>query len=173
MQGWRKDESNSFPLCFGEGTFILLDLEEQEIDPWKILPLVSPPRVSTDLHNTIPLIHVLKFIKVTSEDVSKFKVGQRIPHCSYEFQLLPGKDFKRLLHKVTLTGISSPNSFHIRYPQPEGESQFHIEVVNFLRTCCSMHATLFNLIKYKSRTSSRLFKNTWSVQIMCIIDLMV
>ena len=25
---------------------IQLDLEEQEIDPWKILPMVSPPQVS-------------------------------------------------------------------------------------------------------------------------------
>ena len=45
-QGWSKDYSTSFTILFSSSTIIQLDLEEQTIDPWKILPLVSPAQVS-------------------------------------------------------------------------------------------------------------------------------
>ena len=74
----------------------------------------------TTLSSTMEL-----YFQVSSDDVSKFKAGQRIPHCSYELQLLPGRSFQRLLHKVAVIGVTSPNSFHIRYPQPEGEPLYN------------------------------------------------
>ena len=72
---------------------------------------------------------------MTSDDVNNFEVGRRIPHCSYELQLLPGKTIQRLLHKVDLNGVPSPKSFYIRYPQPEGK------VANFFANNFMQNAT--------------------------------
>ena len=43
-QGWSK-ENNSLEVRFNDSA-IQLDQEEQEVGSWKILPLVTPPRVS-------------------------------------------------------------------------------------------------------------------------------
>ena len=47
-----------------------------------------------------------------------------IPHCGFELELL-SEQIQRLRHKVYLKGVSSPNSFYIRYPQPEGKVSHH------------------------------------------------
>ena len=39
-----------------------------------------------------------------------------------ELELL-SEQVQRLRHKVVIKGVPSPNSFHIRYPQPEGTHQ--------------------------------------------------
>ena len=66
---------------------------------------------------TILYIHVMQ---VAKDAVSNFQVGRRIPHTAFEMQLLDGKS-RRLLHKVDLIGVASPDFFYIRYPQPESE----------------------------------------------------
>ena len=61
------------------------------------------------------------YLQITNATVSNFELGRRIPHCPFELQLSPGKPLQRLLHKVHLTGVQPPSSFHIRYPQPKGK----------------------------------------------------
>ena len=60
-------------------------------------------------------------MQIIKNAVSKFKPGKTIPHCAFELQLLPEKEYKRLLHKVNLKGVAFPESFHIRYPQSNGK----------------------------------------------------
>ena len=74
------------------------------------------------VHGNLPMSYtIIYLLQITKASVSKFQPGRRIPHCAFELQLLPGKPYQRLLHKVELTGVSSSNSFHIRYnPQPKG-----------------------------------------------------
>ena len=57
-------------------------------------------------------------IQVAKDEVSNFQVGRRIPHCALELQLLGGKA-RRLLRKVDLTGVASPDL--LCYSQPESE----------------------------------------------------
>lgn len=70
----------------------------------------------------IKVAHLRNF-QITKAAVTNFQPGRRIPHCAFELQLLPGKTFHRLLHKVELKviGTSFACYFHIRYPQPEGQ----------------------------------------------------
>ena len=50
--------------------------------------------------------------------IKNYQIGRRIPHCGFELELL-SEQVQRLRHKVVIKGVPSPNSFHIRYPQPE------------------------------------------------------
>ena len=48
-RGWSKD-TTSLILHFNSSSTIELDQGEEEVDPWKILPLVSPPHVRIMMH---------------------------------------------------------------------------------------------------------------------------
>ena len=52
-QGWSEDSSTTFTIFFTNNTVVQLDLREQRIGPWKILPLVNPAQVSDGLHTII------------------------------------------------------------------------------------------------------------------------
>ena len=52
--------------------------------------------------------------------IRNYQLGRRIPHCSYELELLAEKIRHRLRHKVDVKGVISPKSFTIRY-NPECE----------------------------------------------------
>ena len=54
--------------------------------------------------------------------IKNYQIGRRVPHCGFELELL-SEQVQRLRHKVVIKGVPSPNSFHIRYPQPEGTHQ--------------------------------------------------
>ena len=47
---------------------------------------------------------------------------QGILVCGFQLCLLSNEpQVQQLCHKVVIKGVPSPNSFHIRYPQPEGD----------------------------------------------------
>ena len=54
--------------------------------------------------------------------IKYYQVGRTIPHCGFQLCLLSDNpQVLQLCHKVVIKGVPSPNSFHIRYPQPEGD----------------------------------------------------
>ena len=119
-QGWSKD-SHSLGVCFSN-TAVQLSQEEEEVKPWKIVPLQSPSKVY--VVGCVDCSYALvpqSIIQITKADVTNFQPGRRIPHCAFELQLLPGQILQRLFHKMDLTGVSSSSNFRIRYPQPEGQ----------------------------------------------------
>ena len=120
-QGWSKDNDN-LGVCVSN-TDIQLSQEEQEVDPWKIVPLSSTKVSWLVAYTAVTLLcpNPTYLLQITKDDVTNFEPGRRIPHCAFELQLLPGKPLQRLFHKVDLIGVSSSNNFHIRYPQPEGQ----------------------------------------------------
>ena len=61
--------------------------------------------------------------------IRDYQLGRRIPHCSYELELLAEKIRQRLRHKVDIKGVISPKSFTIRY-NPECES-INLAYLNF------------------------------------------
>ena len=95
---------------------IELDQQDQEVDSWKILPL-TPPQVQV---LCIVLFELHKMIQISKAAIKYYQVGRTIPHCGFELELL-SEQVQRLRHKVVIKGVPSPNSFHIRYPQPEGD----------------------------------------------------
>ena len=58
--------------------------------------------------------------QISKAVIKNYQIGRRIPHCGFELELL-SEQVQRLRHKVVIKGVPSPNSFHIRYPQPEGD----------------------------------------------------
>ena len=59
--------------------------------------------------------------QISKAAIQKYQVGGTIPHCGFELELL-SEQVQRLRHKVVIKGVSFPNSFYIRYPQPEGDN---------------------------------------------------
>ena len=57
--------------------------------------------------------------QIKKDVIKNYQIGRTIPHCGFELELL-SEQVQRLRHKVVIKGVPSPNSFHIRYPQPEG-----------------------------------------------------
>ena len=66
------------------------------------------------------MVHIVTFLsfQIIKDEIKNYQIGRRIPHCGFELELL-SEQVQRLRHKVVIKGIPSPNSFHIRYPQPE------------------------------------------------------
>ena len=58
--------------------------------------------------------------QISKAAIQNYQIGRRIPHCGFELELL-SEQVQRLRHKVIIKGVPSPSSFHIRYPQPEGD----------------------------------------------------
>ena len=54
--------------------------------------------------------------------IKYYQVGKTIPHCGFQLCLLSDDpQVQQLCHKVVIKGIPFPNSFHIRYHQPESD----------------------------------------------------
>ena len=65
------------------------------------------------------MVHItFSSFQIIKDEIKNYQIGRRIPHCGFELELL-SEQVQRLRHKVVIKGIPSPNSFHIRYPQPE------------------------------------------------------
>ena len=63
------------------------------------------------------------FCQIMKDAIKYYQVGRTIPHCGFQLCLLSDESpqVHQLCHKVVIKGVPSPNSFHIRYPQPEGD----------------------------------------------------
>ena len=59
--------------------------------------------------------------QIKKDVIKNYQIGRTIPHCGFQLELVSDKSpqVQRLCHKVVIKGVPSPNSFHIRYPQPE------------------------------------------------------
>ena len=70
----------------------------------------------------IPIMVHITFLsfQIIKDEINNYQIGRRFPHCGFELELL-SEQVQRLRHKVVIKGVPSPNSFHIRYPQPEGD----------------------------------------------------
>ena len=74
---------------------------------------------SSECYAFIFMVNCLLIIQIYRAALKNYQIGRRIPHCGFELELLSAQ-VQRLCHKVVIKGLPSPNSFHIRYPQPEG-----------------------------------------------------
>ena len=133
-QQWTEDIHN-LEIYLKDDSAITLDLQEQEVDPWKIIPLAeSQVKLSQgntictfgitvkEAYNHVHIINVIIIVtlQITKEAVTMFKKGERIPHCAFQFQLLEGRSPQQLFHRVNLIGglsSSSEKCFYICYPQ--------------------------------------------------------
>ena len=78
----------------------------------------SGPSPSGIYYTPIVLLIQLITDQISKAAIKNYQIGRRIPHCGFELELL-SEQVQRLRHKVVIKGVPSPNSFHIRYPQPE------------------------------------------------------
>ena len=73
------------------------------------------------MNKIIIIIHKY-FCQIRKDAIKYYQVGKTIPHCGFQLCLLSDNpQVHQLCHKVVIKGVPSPNSFHIRYPQPEGD----------------------------------------------------
>ena len=76
-------------------------------------------------------------VQISKAAIKNYQIGRRIPHCGFELELL-SEQVQRLRHKVVIKGVPSPNSFHIRYPQPEGDKA----TAGNYQQCCMQQSCL-------------------------------
>ena len=62
-------------------------------------------------------------MQITKAAIKNYQIGRRIPHCGFDLQLMSDKssEGQLLRHEVAVTGVSTLTTFHMRYPQTEGE----------------------------------------------------